>query len=151
MLLKQGEQIMRNFFGNLGYKIRQWMQGRYGTDEFNRFLSVVAIIFLVASLFGRLWYPLMFLYIPGVLLLGYTIFRTLSKNLYARSKERDFYVRVKGKISGFFRLQKRRWNERGTSRFYKCPKCRATVRVPKGRGRIEITCPKCRERFVKRT
>lgn len=142
---------MRNFFGNLGYRIRQWMQGRYGNDEFNRFLSWVAIAFLIASLFGRLWTPLMFFYIPGILILAYTIFRSLSKNLYARSKERDFYVKVKGKIAGFFRLQKRRWRERNTSRFFTCPKCRATVRVPVGRGRIEITCPKCREKFVKRT
>ena len=142
---------MRNFFGNLGYKIRQAMQGRYGNDEFNRFLSFAALAFLIISIFGNLWTPLMYFYIPGVLILIYTIFRSFSKNLYARSKERDFYFKVKGKISGFFKLQKRRWDGKGTSRFYKCPKCSATVRVPKGRGRIQITCPKCRTQFIKRT
>ena len=142
---------MKNFFGNLGYRISQWMQGRYGNDEFNRFLSIAAIVLLIASCFGRLCTPLGYLYIPGLLIVIYTIFRSLSKNHYARSKERAFYIKVKDRITGFFHLQKRRWDGRATSRFYRCPKCRTTIRVPKGRGKIQITCPKCRTQFIKKT
>lgn len=142
---------MRNFFGNLGYRLRQWMQGRYGNDEFNRFLSVAALVFIVISLFGRLFYPLTFFYIPGVLILIYTLFRSFSKNHYARSKERNFYVNIKNRFLGFFRLQQRRWRGRNTSRYYRCPECRTIIRVPKGRGKIQITCPKCRKQFIKRT
>lgn len=142
---------MRNFFGNLGYKLQQFMSGRYGNDEFNRFLSFAALAFIILSFFRFLWYPLGFFYIAGLLILIYTIFRSMSKNHYARSKERDFYVNIKGRILGFFRLQKRRWNGRNTSRYYRCAKCRTIIRVPKGRGKIEITCPKCRYTFIKRT
>lgn len=142
---------MRNFFGNLGYRFRQWMQGRYGYDEFSRFLMIVAIVFFVISIFGRLWTPLLFFYIPGILIFAYTIFRALSKNAYARSKERDFYVKLKNRFLGFFKLQKKRWDGRKTSRFYRCPQCRTIIRVPKGRGKIEITCTKCRTKFIKRT
>ena len=127
------------------------MQGRYGNDEFNRFLSFAALGFILLSLLRVVWYPLGFLYIVGLLILIYTIFRSFSKNLYARSKEREFYVNIKSRFLGFFRLQKRRWNGRNTSRYYRCSKCRTIVRVPKGRGKLEITCPKCKNTFIKRT
>jgi len=142
---------MRNFFDNLRYRLQQFMQGRYGTDEFNRFLSFAAIILLVPSFFRFLWRPLIFFYAAALAVIIYMIFRAFSKNIYARSKERDFYVKIKGKVISFFRLQKRRWTERKTHRFYRCPQCRTVVRVPRGRGRIQITCPKCRTQFIKKS
>ena len=143
--------FMRNFFGNLRYKIGMWMQGRYGNDEFNRFLSIVAIVCFILSFFGTLCTPLGYAYWLGLAILIYTIIRSLSKNIRVRSKERDFYVNIKSKIVGFFKLQVRRIKEGKTSKFYRCPKCRTIIRVPKGRGRIQITCPKCRQQFIKRT
>lgn len=142
---------MRNFFSNLKYRMQQSMQGRYGSDEFNRFLSIAALVLIIASLFGRLWAPLLYLYWPGLAVIVYMIFRTMSRNYTARSKERSFYLKVRNKVTGFFRLQKRRAKEGRTHVFYKCPSCRTTIRVPRGRGRIEITCPKCRTKFIKRT
>ena len=38
-----------------------------------------------------------------------------------------------------------------SNRYYSCPKCRQTVRVPRGKGKIAIICPKCREKFIKKT
>lgn len=142
---------MRNFFSNMRYRMQQWMTGRYGNDEFNRFLSVAAFVFLIISCFGRLCTALSFFYIPGILLLIYTIVRSLSRNFSARSKEREFYFKVKDHITGFFNLQRRRWIGRKLSRYYRCPKCRTIVRVPKGKGKIQITCPRCRSQFIKRT
>lgn len=142
---------MRDFLDRLRYKIQQFMQGRYGSDELNRFLWFVALAFFVASCFGGLVSWLSYFYAPALVILIFCIFRQMSKNVYARSKELDSYVKIKDKISGFFKLQKRKWSERNTHKFYRCPKCHATVRVPKGRGRIMITCPKCKEEFIKTT
>ncbi len=142
---------MRNFLDNLRYRFQQLMQGRYGTDEFNRFLSFFALGLIIISFFRWLWPPLFYVDIAALLILAYAIFRSFSRNHYARSKERDFYVNIKDKVLGFFRLQKKRWDGRATSRYYRCPGCRTIIRVPKGRGKIEITCPKCRNRFIKRT
>ncbi len=142
---------MRNFFSNLKYRLAQSMQGRYGNDELGRFLWFFALICFLVSCFSRLVGWLGFFYIPGLAALIFNIFRSFSKNYTARSKERDFYVNIKSKIVGFFKLQKRRWTERKTHRFYKCPRCGQTIRVPKGRGRIQITCPKCNQSFIKTT
>lgn len=142
---------MRNFFSNLGYRFQQWMQGRYGNDEFNRFLSIAAFVLIVGYFFGFLWSPLRWLYIPTVLILAFSIFRTFSRNIEARTRERNWYLRIRNKVSGFFRIQKRKIREGDKYRFFTCPDCRTTIRVPKGHGRIEITCPRCRKKFIKRT
>ena len=46
---------------------------------------------------------------------------------------------------------KARQEQKKIYRFYKCPQCRQRVRVPKGKGRICITCPKCRAEFIKKS
>jgi len=142
---------MKDFFNNLGYKFRQWSAGSYGSDEFSRFLLIVTVVCLIASFFGRLWAPLGYLVYLGIFTVVYSLFRTFSKNHSARYKERELYLKVKGKIAGFFKLEKRKYNERNTHAFYKCPSCKTTIRVPKGKGKIEITCPKCKAKFIKTT
>jgi len=142
---------MKNFLDNLKYKFAEKTQGRYGNDELNRFLGVVTIIFLIVSCFGRLCRPLTYFYIPGVLILAYEIYRSFSKNYAMREKELALYKKCKLKIKNFFAVNKRRWAERKTSRFFTCPNCKQTIRVPKGKGKIQITCPKCSTQFIKKT
>lgn len=142
---------MRNFFDNLRYRFQEWMTGRYGADELNRLMMIGALVFFIASLFSGKVGWLRYMIIPGLVLVIFATIRQFSRNVYARSKERDAYLRIKQKITGFFKLQKRMWSERKTHRYYRCPKCHVAVRVPKGRGKIQITCPKCREKFIKTT
>lgn len=145
------EATMGNFLNDLKYRLRQWAAERYGNDELNRFLYFATIVFIVISFFGWLWRPLQFFYYLALISLIFSIFRFSSRNKSARLKERDFYFRAKNKFLGFFNLQKRRWTERKTHVFYTCPTCKTTIRVPRGKGRIEISCPKCRTRFIKTT
>ncbi len=136
---------MKNFFRNLGKKISMWLYGRYGMDELSRTLSLASMIFACISLF---WWPF---FLPALLFMGWSLFRTYSKNIYARQKERFAYLRLERGIKDFFKLQRNKLRDRKTHRYYKCPKCRAQLRVPKGKGKITITCPKCGEKLNKKS
>ena len=84
-------------------------------------------------------------------LLIYSLFRTFSKRTQARAAENYRYFVCKNKVLSWFRRCKARWQDRKTHRYFRCPQCKATVRVPKGKGKIRITCPKCQNQFVKKS
>lgn len=128
-------------------KLQRFMMGRNGTDQFNRFLLGVTLAILIVSLFVRV----NLLYFIGLALLIWTYFRMLSKNIAARSAENERYLKATAGISRFFRQKKSHFQQRKIYRFYKCPSCGQEVRVPKGKGHIRITCPKCRTEFDKTT
>ena len=115
------------------------MAGRYGADQFGRFLSGAALVLLIVNLFVR-GVVGQILYFLVLAVLVYNIFRMFSKNTAARYKENVAYLKVKNRI-----------RESKTHRFYKCPTCKTTVRVPKGKGKIRITCPKCGASFVRKS
>ena len=135
--------IMKDFFNRIQDKIRTFMIGRYGTDDFSRFLLVATLVLLIISLFARTG----IFYILALACLVYAYFRILSKNFAARSAENTKYREVTSRIRKFARIEKRRFAERKEYRFFKCPSCGQEVRVPKGKGHIRITCPKCRTQF----
>lgn len=141
---------MKRFFYNLQYKLQCFMRGRYGNDELSRFVLIVALIFLIAANFIP---KTGLLSLPAFLLIIWSWFRMLSKNIWKRQKERDQYLAIRGKISQKFRLVKNRWRERKTHRYYKCPNCKTTVRIskPPKHKKISITCPNCKKEFIKRT
>ncbi|MCR5311083.1 MAG: hypothetical protein K6E32_06710 [Lachnospiraceae bacterium] len=138
---------MREFFSNLGRRIRTGLIGRYGIDEFSRFLMILGIVFLFLGIIR----PLQFLAIPAWMLVIYAYYRCFSKNIVKRSNERDRYLRITGKFKGKFSVYGRMWKERKTHKYYRCSVCRTMVRVPRGKGKIAITCPKCRNEFIKTT
>lgn len=127
-------------------KLYRFMQGRYGTDQLNRFIMILTVVLLVISMFG-----LRFLYVPGLLLLIYAYFRMLSKNLYKRRAENAVYMRYEYKVKQFFATIKRDRVQRKTHHIYRCPSCKQKIRVPRGKGRIEIKCPKCGQAFIKKS
>lgn len=127
------------------YRFQMWMVGRYGNDELTRFLSIISIVLLVLS---WLFYPL---YPVALGLMIWSLTRTFSKNIPARSRERDAYLRISGKARTKGRLLKRMWRERKTHRYFKCKQCRAVIRIPKGRGDLDVGCPRCGTRTVKHT
>ncbi len=126
-------------------KWMRFMYGRYGTDGLNRFLLILALLLLIVSLFGI---P----YVSGValLILIITYVRMFSKNTAARQKENVAYYKIRGKVLLPFYQLKNRFRDRKTHRYFKCPKCKKTLRVPKGKGTIKIKCP-CGHSFQKRT
>ena len=135
-------------FRRFGESFRRFMYGRYGADELNIALLIcalaISLLNTILSLFLRLNYiysyfisPALYLVMFG--LLGFGLFRTFSRNIYARQKENRWF--------------KQRWQRLRDrkNRYFRCPKCKQTVRVPKGKGKISIHCPKCGEKFIKKT
>ncbi len=138
-------------------RLRNFMYGRYGSDQFNRFLSRIALILFIASFFIRF----SVIYYCAVLLWLWTIFRMLSRNTGKRSLENDRFMDLadglRRRLFWIFRgrpsRRSSRWEQSSQReyRFFQCPQCRQKMRVPRGKGRIEITCPQCRFAFIKRT
>ena len=130
--------MFRQFLDRLSAGFRSFMAGRYGTDKLGLTLLVAALVISLISAFigGVVSLILTLLY---YLLMGWAIFRMFSRNTYARYEENRKFLRF------FDRLKDRE------HRYFECPKCRQSVRVPRGKGKIAITCPRCREKFIKKT
>lgn len=128
-------------------RLARFMAGRNGNDQFNIFLLVIDLILLLLASFlpksiGRVLYPVV------LLLLGYIYFRMFSRNVYRRRDENGKYMRLKLKISNWAHIRRERWVQRRDYKFFTCPSCRTTLRVPRGHGRIKIVCRKCGSSFM---
>lgn len=119
--------------------IVRFMSGRYGTDKLNMVLLGAGLILSLAGLFVRMPALNLCFMLLSYGLVGLTLFRTLSRDTYKRYQENRRFLQ-------FFEKLKDRQH-----RYYSCPRCRQQVRVPRGKGKISITCPKCKEKFVKKT
>lgn len=128
-------------------KFQRFMQGRYGADELSKAQNVVALVLLVISIFTRMG----IFYWLAIALIIYETFRMFSKNISKRYQENQQYLNYRYKLTVKIDRYKKRFQQRKIYRFYKCPQCKQTVRVPRGRGKICITCPKCRTEFVKKS
>jgi len=120
-------------------KLQRFMAGRYGTDRLNMtILGIGLAACLISPFFHR---PLINLLLTALSygLMIWAICRSLSRNTYARYQENRKFLQF------FDRLRDRQ------HRYYDCPKCHQVVRVPRGKGKIAITCPKCREKFIRKT
>lgn len=138
---------MKNFFTNLSVKMQQWMAGRYGYDELSRTMSIAAMIGLILSCFQKF----RLLYIPALVLWVLTLVRCYSRNIEKRRSERAAYLRFTGRIRSRCNISKKAWQERKTHRYYHCKQCGTVLRVPKGKGKIKITCPSCHRETIRRT
>lgn len=127
-------------------KFYRFMVGRYGNDRLNQVIMIVAMIALVISFFG-----LRFFYLLALLCLIYAYFRMFSRNTYKRSMENNKYLQWEYKVKQFIATWKRDMKQRKTHHIYRCPSCKQKIRVPKGKGRIEIRCPKCSQTFIKKS
>lgn len=132
------------------YRLRQFMYGRNGFDGLTVFLAVIYLIVRNVAAFTRNFA----LYLISIIVLVFLIYRIFSTNLYQRKKENDFFMRYYNRIADFFRnsaqLSRERARVRPNAKIYVCPKCKRHLKVPKGKGKIEISCP-CGHKFTKRT
>lgn len=127
-------------------KLQRFMWGRYGNDQLNRFLMILVLIFLVLSMFLR--GPFYFVALAALI---YSYFRMFSRNITKRAAENQWYLQKTMKARGWFRKKKQELSQMKQYHIYKCPKCGQKIRVPRGRGRIAITCRKCGTEFVKKS
>jgi DNA-directed RNA polymerase subunit RPC12/RpoP len=132
-------------------RLNRFMMGRYGVDELSRTLNVAIIVCFVISLIGGRIAFLGIFYWLGLILMIYNIFRMFSRNTSKRYSENQRFCSARYRFNIRFGQWKKHMSERRIYRFYKCPACSQKVRVPKGRGKIRITCPRCRQEFVKRS
>ena len=130
---------LRQLTAKLGYGLRRFMEGRYGTDKLNTAILLTGFALSILSMFFRVPALNLTLTTLSYGLMIWAISRSLSRNTYKRYQENRKYLQI------FDRLKDKE------HRYFECPKCRQLVRVPRGKGKIAITCPKCREKFVKKT
>lgn len=135
---------MKNNWKN---KMMQFMQGRYGADQMGQMLLAVSMVFLIISLFSRnqAWFLL------AVIGIVYNYFRMFSKNISKRYAENQKYLKMTAGIRRKLASWKSQLAQRKIYHIYRCPGCKQKIRVPRGRGKIEIRCPKCNTRFVKKS
>lgn len=128
-------------------RFRRFMAGRYGTDALNQFLSIVSIVLLLVALLTRVnlftWVGM------GVLIWCY--YRTFSRNIPKRTEENYKFYTLNQQLEGKVRSLKEQWANRKLYHYYRCPQCRQKLRVPRGRGRIQISCPRCGTQFIKKS
>lgn len=138
---------MKNLFQNLKEKLSRSMEGRYGMDELSMVLNTVIIVLIFLGYIPHMQW----LAIVTWLVLIWSVYRSMSRNITKRREELNKYYAVKKKITDKFSLWKTIWKERKTHVFFKCKNCGAVLRVPKGRGEIVVTCPKCKSKIDKKT
>lgn len=127
--------------------LRNFMIGRYGPDQFYFALFIGALLFSLLSAIPGL----ALLSVISYALLIYAVFRMLSRNIAKRRRENDVFLRYWWPIRYKITSRVLRFKSRKTHKFFKCPGCKNVLRVPKGKGKIQITCPKCGERFERKT
>lgn len=126
-------------------KLIRFMYGRYGMDSLGKFTIIAGlIVMLIAG-----WKNSFILSLVAWFCIIYAYFRMFSRNIYKRSSENQWYLNKTYKLRCFFARQKNMMAQRKTHHIYKCPTCLQKIRVPKGKGRIEIRCPKCNTTFIK--
>ena len=128
-------------------KLRQFMIGRYGTDGLNQFLSIASLVLLLIAIISRVS---LFTYL-GAALLIFCYYRTFSRNISKRTEENYKFYTLKDRVDNKFKGWKEQWANRKVYHYYRCPQCRQKLRVPRGRGRIQISCPRCGPQFIKKS
>ena len=134
-------------------KFNKFMQGRYGVDELSRFTMGVALALIILTMFVNIvnrsvGSVLDFL---GIAAIVYAYFRIFSRNIQQRYAENQKYLQMTSKLRLRFNKEKNLMKQRKTHHIYACPGCGQKIRIPRGKGKIEIECPKCHTNFVKRS
>lgn len=123
------------------------MMGRYGNDKMNQVLSVVSLVLvLLGVIFG-----IDTLYNLGMLMLAYLYFRMLSRNIPKRYAENQAFLRHYYRVTNWFSGKKHSLERNKDYKIFSCPACKQKLRVPKGKGKIQIRCSKCGNEFIKRS
>lgn len=131
-------------------KFAKFMYGRYGMDELSKFISYVALALLIVSmLLGQSEKSVIFIISLALLILSY--FRIFSKNFEKRRAENMKFLNLKHPIAERSKLRREMWSQRKEFKFFKCPSCKAVLRVPTGKGKVRIVCKKCGTAFEKKT
>ena len=131
--------FFRNLTARLSAGLRRFMDGRYGSDKLNTAILMAALVLVLVYTFLPPGLAKIVLWIISYVLMIWAIFRMLSRNTYRRYQENRRFLQF---VDGIRDRE---------HRYYNCPNCHQRVRVPRGKGKISISCPKCREKFIRKT
>ena len=124
-------------------KVAEWMRGRQGPDDLAIFCTNLAFVIVIVNLFARVsllgWIALA--------LIVYAVFRLQSKNLSARARENEKFLVALGPARRWVQNPKAAIEETKKYKHVKCADCGQKVRVPRGKGKLRVTCPKCKKKF----
>lgn len=132
-------------------RFQRFMTGRYGVDELSKLVSGAALICLVIAMFAGALPVLGIFYWLGLGLIFYSWYRMFSRNVSKRYGENQKFLNWRYRMTAKRDAAKKRFAQRGEYRFFRCPGCKQRVRVPRGRGKICITCPKCHREFIRKS
>ncbi len=127
--------------------LRRMMYGRYGADMLGVVLLVVGLVLSLIGQIGRWWWLMLLAYVPMVI----CIWRMFSKNIYKRQRENAKLMAAVYKVKNFFITRKTRFAQRKIYKYFRCPQCKLQLRAPRGRGKIRVTCQKCKTQFITKT
>lgn len=125
--------------GKIKQAFLRFMMGRYGSDKLNMWILGTGVILSLISIFIPILAVNLVLSVASHILLIWAIFRMFSRNTYKRYQENCRFLAMLGRFKD------------KDHKYFRCPKCRQKVRVPKGKGKIMITCPKCKIKFQKKS
>lgn len=127
--------------------LKRFMYGRYGFDAFSNFLLILSLIlyFIVAFI------PFKIVIIIPLGLVFYTYYRCFSRNIQKRFNENLKFKSFFRPLTSFFSIRRKKFKDRKTHKYFKCPQCKQYMRVPKNKGKIQMTCPKCKQVIIAKT
>ena len=119
------------------YKLQKFMYGRYGIDDLYKFMLIVCLIIIIVNTFVNSF----ILRLLELIIFGLALYRFLSKKKSKRRDENKKYLDIKNKIINYFNYQKRKYKDRNTHMYKKCPNCRQKIRLPLKKGKHTVKCP----------
>lgn len=147
-------------------KIQRFMQGRYGVDELGRVMTWMSLVLIVLELITRVWLFGVLFWLNFVLI----YYRMFSKQYSKRQQENQKYLTFRYQMKAkWYQLTHRNGGTSGNAQsfqwekikkdimqrkdfhIYKCPQCGQKIRIPRGKGRIAVRCPKCYTEFEKKS
>lgn len=132
--------------------IERIFYGRNGIDKFSLFLFAIGLVFL----------PYKYTWLFSILIICYALFRCFSKNTPKRQAELwkfqsvicsmgRYIVNHTVGLRKFFSMQALKWKNRKYTVYFKCPKCKKVLSLPRNRGKLSVTCTVCGHNFIKKT
>ncbi|MBO7549531.1 MAG: hypothetical protein J6T77_06135 [Clostridia bacterium] len=124
-------------------RLRQFMYGRYGSDQLNTALIIAAVALSFVNIFARS----LVIYIIQLVIMAFAVYRMFSRRIQTRLRENKAFLSVWEKIKLFFVRIKNSFKDRKTHVYMKCPTCKAQLRLQRIKGEHGVKCPKCGAEF----
>ena len=130
--------------GKFTNKLSRFFYGRYGNDTLNKVLMAIYFVWMISFTIVDIFVKSIIVSIVGwcitILLFSLVFSRMMSRKIYKRRREND-------KFCGFFKLRRNKFRDRKTHVYRKCPRCKAVLRLPRAKGKHNVICPRCQNRF----